>query len=203
MTTEEAVLDLYLDYVALKAHFSGAMEFHENSLRGKIGVDQVVKRSDFGAFLAVVKRFGLDRETNLAVLVTLFLINPTSWIGDCLTMDFSIRHNARLKVLGNLPRVVSREAAAIHEFAARNSISFREMFFSTDTPYIIKNIKRIQGGITDETLAIADSLIDFTNGFTVNPWWRKRKFVLNRYAPLVAYKLSPEFINQEFSHALS
>lgn len=202
MTTEEAILNLYRDYIAMKSHFQGDLDITLGGISKSIGADQLVKRSDFKSFVLFVKEYGQNRKENLTVLTTLFVINPANHISECLTMDFEMKHNARVKTMTALPRVISREAAAIMEWSTRNSMSFRDAFFKSDTPPIIRNIKKIPGGVTDETLAIADVVLGYTQCNTMNPWWRKRKYILSRYALLLAGALPQEFIYQEFANAL-
>lgn len=183
----EAAFSLYVDYVAIKSHFSGQLVWQPGILSSRFTPDQLSKRQDWQMFVRVVEKRGTDPVDLRTAVVTLFTVNPTSWIGDMLGEDFARAHHARLQRLRRLDETFLSDIVMVSKTAQDNGKGFLDYLMTGDPPLIIKAFSRQgPGGVCLETLTLVNYATGFANAASHDPLWERRRGIVSRYTPFLA-----------------
>ena len=194
-TIAEAAYALYVDYLGLKLHFNGEIDWRPGILEERVDPVSLTKRSDWRVFVQIVEARGVDRIDNRTALVTLFVESPKSWIGEVLGEDFKRKHLARIQRLRRLDETFLEDLITIQRSAAEVGKDFVDFVVTGNPPHIIKLLGR-RGGICVETLALLHHATGFAGVVTSHPLWERQRKACDRYAPLLAPYIDLEQVKE-------
>lgn len=179
----QTVHQAWVDYVGIKLHFSNpAFVWTPEWKSARLGPDQLRARNDAGKFSEFVSKVK-PRDERIQYLVSAFLENPETWIGDILSDDAKERHKARKRRVQAFAINFPSECQAIAEYANKNQISLRNLLTDGSPPAILKASKGILGGVSDETLSVFDRVFKFAGIVeTSDPLWQRRALALRKYS---------------------
>lgn len=182
----EATYALYVDYLGLKLHFNGELDWRPGILEERLDPASLTKRSDWKVFVQIVEARGVDRIDNRTALVTLFVESPKSWIGEVLGEDFRRLHLQRLQRLRRLEETFLDDLFKVKAAAEAEQKEFLDFVVTGNPPHIIKMLRKGGGGVCVETLALLHHATDFASITTSHPLWERQRKACDRYAPLLA-----------------
>lgn len=186
MNLAEVAYSLYVDYVGLKLHFNGEMEWRPGVLAERLDPMALARRADWRMFVRVCEDRGDDVIENRTAIVTLFVSSPNAWIGDMLGEDFKKAHLARLQRLRRLDETFITDISRIQDAASALGIEFLDYVVTGDPPHIIKSFNKGANGVCQESMALVHHATDFASTVTSHPLWEKQRKQIARYAPLLA-----------------
>jgi len=178
--------EAYREYVAIKLHFnSKTYNYHNRSGHTRVNYNSFEKRTDQGFFKKLASKGLVEAKE---ILVSMFVYDPKSWIGDIVNLDkIESIHTSRKKVLQSLKYNFKNELDKIN-----NSSGSIESALKSDNgqlPVLIKNY--LHGEISIETVII---LIDITRTMAYldrklvdNILWPDVKLRLVKYRPWFEY----------------
>ena len=191
----EAAYALYVDYLGLKLHFNGEIDWRPGILEERLDPVSLTKRSDWKVFVQICETRGEDRLDNRTALVTLFVDSPRSWIGEVLGEDFKRKHLARIQRLRRLDETFLEDLLVIQRSAAEARKDFIDFVVTGNPPHIIKLLGR-RGGVCVETLSLLHHATGFADTVTSHPLWERQRKACDRYAPLLAPYIDLEQVKE-------
>jgi hypothetical protein len=95
-------------------------------------------------------------------------------------------HRSRMMKRGALIYTFRNDAENILDFMTDNKISFKKILLTDDQkPLIMKVRHQMNGGVSDETLALFDKFFGFTKQVTPDPLWEEERLRLHKYNHLL------------------
>lgn len=192
----EATYHLYVDYLGLKLHFNGEIDWRPGILEERLDPVSLSKRKDWKVFVQIVEARGEDRIDNRTALVTLFVESPKSWIGEVLGEDFRRKHLARIQRLRRLEETFLDDIFKIEKAARAAQKDFLDFVVTGNPPHIIKLLGKGPGGICVETLSLLHAATDFASTATSHPLWERQRKACDRYTPLLAPYIDIEQVKE-------
>lgn len=192
----EATYALYVDYLGLKLHFNGEIDWRPGILEERLDPVSLAKRHDWRVFVQIVEARGEDRIDNRTALVTLFVESPKSWIGEVLGEDFRRLHLARIQRLRRLEETFLDDLFKVQKAAKEGGKEFLDFVLMGNPPHIIKLLGKGAGGICIETLSLLHHATDFASVATNHPLWERKRKACDRYTPLLAPYIDLEQVKE-------
>ena len=191
----QAAYGLYVDYLGLKLHFNGELDWRPGVLEERIDPVSLMKRTDWKVFVQIIEARGEDRIDNRTALVTLFVESPKSWIGELLGEDFKRKHLARIQRLRRLDETFLEDLLTIQREARAVKKEFVDFVVTGNPPHIIRLLGK-PGGICIETLALLHHATGFAAVSTTHPLWERQRKACDRYAPLLSPYIDLEQVKE-------
>jgi len=179
----KTVHQAWVDYVGIKAHFNRSSFIWTPDFKSsKLDPDALRRRNDRAKFSEFVSRVK-PREERIQYLVSAFMENPETWIGDVLSDDMKEKHRARKKRVLSMRHTFVSECQAISEYANKNDFSLKQLLTGESPPHIMKISKKVVGGISDETYSVIDRVFKFAGEVeSKDPLWQRRSLALRKYS---------------------
>jgi hypothetical protein len=118
--------------------------------------------------------------------ISCFLKNKRLWIGDMFDENLLDDHRIRMTKRGALIYTFRNDVENILDFMSERNISFKKILLTDDQkPLIMKIRHQINGGVSDETLALFDKFFGFTKQVTPDPLWEEERLRLHKYNHLL------------------
>lgn len=196
MASDRFILDTFKEYSGLKLHFNNKNFIYNNPNQLKYTVDTLLKRNDWKIFKRVAESFNDDAANRKQCMISLFINDKNTYIGDFLKYNATEIHSKRIKILKSLKQYVDKDIEIlVNSFQNK---PFNEIINSNgDRPPIFKDVK-----ILDETMTILNNIFVF-NDDTLNPLWRDKIFIYNKYNNFLyneeLYKYVEEKIKNNFT----
>lgn len=173
-------LQAFKDYIGLKLHFQGDLVWRPD-VRTKITETSLSNRKDAHFFYSIPKEFDNRREY-IEMLVSAFLWDRKFYIVDRRSPDLADYHRDRMKRFSSLYYTFSSEMESIIEYVADNKIILPDLLDTARKPRIIRDSRKIAGGVSLETLAMLEHYFGFCSGSTSSdPLWAEKAFTIARY----------------------
>ena len=158
----------FKDYICLKNHFN-VWEYNWNYFNG---IAYKLK----------------DRDAWVEHYTTSFLANPKCWVGSMFDNELVEAHTIRMKRRRALLYNFRVDIEGINAHLENNGGRFIDLLkIGRTQPGIFET--RIEGGVTEESLAILDSIFDYTKYGSMNPLWNETRLKINKYRKLLTYDL--------------
>jgi hypothetical protein len=178
-------LTTFRDYIGLKVHFN-VWDFNWLSIKTKALLPSALdKRNDKNLFVALTRTYPKP-EDRRELFITSFLINRNTWIGDIFHEELKTDHYKRMIKSRSLIYTVNNDLENIYDFMLDEHYTFKELLLTNEQrPKLLKFKNRIPGGVTDETIAIIDTLFGFTKYSSNNPLWNEERLKYHKYGFLL------------------
>lgn len=187
----EAAFGVYVDYLALKLHFAGEIDYVPGILENRFTPENLAKRRDWRTFVQIVEDRKESRVETRTALVTLLQDNPKAWVGDLLTEDFAAKHYQRIQRLRRLDELFLSDLVKVSRAAEEIQMSFLEYVMTGDPPNIIRLVTK-EGGISPESLALIHYATGLCDVRTSHPLWERKRVAAGRYALLLSHYIDLE-----------
>lgn len=190
----------FKDYICLKNHFN-VWEYNWNPDKTiRISADAFEKRKDKAYFHKVSYNLK-DRNTWIEHYTTSFLSNPRCWIGAMFDEDIIEAHMKRMKRRRALLYNFRVDMECINGHLEESGGRFIDLLkIGRTQPGIFET--RIEGGVTEESLAILDAIFDYTKYGSMNPLWNETRLKLNKYRRILAYDMDLSPYKSSVDHLL-
>ena len=180
LNDQNSALLAFGDYVGLKLHFSGDLVW-KPELKLRLTDDSLGKRSDALYFHRAAVKYR-RRQDFVDLLVSSFFRERNFWIGDLEHQENLAFHKNRMRRAGAMLHTFKTDVENICEYMEDNALSIKDLLAGEGVPSLIKNRRKIFGGVTDETLALLDYYFDYCSRAKTNdPLWDANAAALSRY----------------------
>ena len=187
----EAAYGVYIDYLGLKLHFAGELDYTTGVIESRLSPENLAKRRDWRTFVQIVEDRKESRIETRTALVTLLQDNPKAWVGDMLTEDFTAKHYARIQRLRRLDELFVSDLVKVSNAASESQMSFLDFVMTGDPPNIIRLVTK-EGGIAPESLALIHYATGLCDVRTSHPLWERKRVAAGRYALLLSHYVDLE-----------
>ncbi|ASD50423.1 hypothetical protein FDI24_gp142 [Acidovorax phage ACP17] len=173
-------LRAFSDYVGLKLHFSGDLVW-KPELKLRLTEESLGKRRDAIYFHRAAVKYK-RRGDYVDLLVSSFFRNRDFWIGDLEHQENIAAHKTRMRSAGALLHTFKTDVDNIAEYMETNGVDIKGLLAGDGVPRIIRDQRKIFGGVTNETLATLDNFFDYCSRVKTNdPLWNDHATALSRY----------------------
>lgn len=173
-------LQAFKDYIGIKLHFQGDLVWRPD-VRTKITETSLTNRKDAHFFYSIPKEFD-NRLEYIEKLVSAFLWDRKFYIVDRRSPELADYHRDRMKRFSSLHHTFATEMESIVEYVEANKIILPDLMDTARKPRIIRDSRKIAGGVSLETLAILEYYFGFCSGSTSSdPLWAEKAFTISRY----------------------
>lgn len=167
--------DVFKDYIGLKVHFNEWNFIWNPDKDYSTSPEALRKRRDKSFFTRLVS-VKPKRTEWVEYLISAFMKDRHNWIGDIFDEDTEEAHRNRMSHRRALEYNFKVDCGNIQD----SGYPLVELLkVGKSQPKIFET--RIDGGITEETLAILDSFFNFTRQKTNNPLWEESRLRINKY----------------------
>lgn len=186
------IVNVYKVYCGLKLHFNSPYILKNNFNNSGFDEYTMNNRDDIGIFIKVVDYFDRDFDKIKFALISMFLKNKDSWIGDILHQDHKIYNEKRIIKIDNLHYDCQKQIEKLKDYISILDINLNDFLKieNDDRSQFIKKIKP-----TDEFSAILDYYVSHLKQETNNPLWKNKLFSLEKYKYLLIEDLNEETKN--------
>ena len=170
----------FQDYVGLKLHFNDQFIWHRD-FRFNHKEEQLLKRKDAYLFVRMTEQEP-DREVRIQRFISAFKQDKNAWIGEIFDQDHTEFHKKRMRVINALQYNLRTDIDRLVLFMEDREIDVRKLLLPDgQSPYIIQNQGDIEGGVSDETLALLEKAFKFCSQPSNDPFWEEKAFMLSKY----------------------
>lgn len=175
--------DVFRDYVTLKVHFN-EWRFNWNPERTyDISVDSYRKRKDKHCFTRMVA-IKPSRNEWIEYFISAFMQNRRKYVGDMFDEELEDEHRNRMSHRRALEYNFRVDCDNIRDHLQANAITFPQLLkIGISQPRLFET--RIEGGVTEETIAILDKFFNFTRFQTNNMLWEETRLKVHKYSALI------------------
>lgn len=190
--TKHTEFQVFKDYVGIKLHFNEWKFVWNPDKEYAITPDAMRKRSDkvFFTRLVTVKP---SRHEWVEYMTSAFMKDRHTWIGDMFDEEIEDQHRSRMSHRRALEYNFRVDMDNVKSHLESNVMTLPELLkVGNSQPRIFET--RIEGGITEESLAILDRFFGFTRQSTSNMLWEETRLRIHKYACLInAQQYMPKF----------
>lgn len=177
----------FIDYVCIKAHFSD-MKFiwKKNKSYNFFKIQSFLKRKDQHFFKKLERNYS-ERRMILEHIISGFLNNNSFWIGSCFDDEVIEYHQNRMKRIGALESIFSREMEILEFLLVDSKLTFNKAILTTGIkdPIIIQWWKEL----SFESWALLNHFSYFTDlWYPINPFQKQRRNNLHKYKYLLSLR---------------
>jgi hypothetical protein len=150
-------------YQALKLHFTQeSYDFFKYNGKTHISINAFDNRKDKYHFHKLSRKY-TDKQELIDFIVANFLVSDRLWVGDLLSEDAEVRHNARKKTLQSLSYVFENDCKILFEGQNPN-----DTLKVPDGDYPVLLRKSLRHEIQIETVCLLNKILNFI------PKWDKQ-----------------------------
>lgn len=150
-------------YQALKLHFTQeSYDFFKYNGKTHVSINAFDNRKDKYHFHKLSRKY-TDKQELIDFIVANFLVSDRLWVGDLLSEDAEVRHNARRKTLQSLSYVFENDCKILFEGQIPNDI-----LKVPDGDYPVLLRKSLRHEIQIETVCLLNKILNFI------PKWNKQ-----------------------------
>lgn len=171
--------DVFKDYIGLKVHFNRWEFIWSPEKFYNISLDAFRKRND-KAFFAKMVAIKPKRVEWVEYLISAFMKDRRNWIGDIFDEDAEEVHRIRMSHRRALEYNFKVDCENIRDHLRANAMNLPQLLkIGNSQPRIFET--RVEGGVTEETLAILDHFFNFTRQSTNNMLWDETRLKIAKY----------------------
>ena len=150
-------------YQALKLHFTQeSYNFFKYNGKTYVSINAFENRKDKYHFHKLSRKY-TDKQELIDFIVANFLVSDRLWVGDLLSEDAEVRHNARKKTLQSLSYVFENDCKTLFDGQNPNDIL---KVPERDYPVLLR--KSLRNEIQIETVCLLNKILNFI------PKWDKQ-----------------------------
>ncbi|AKO61712.1 hypothetical protein CPT_Mendera_065 [Stenotrophomonas phage Mendera] len=170
----------FQEYVGLKLHFNKDLVWRRG-MRFNQDESTLLKRKDAMFFRQFADKYP-DSEDRIQRYVSALKRDQNAWIGEMLDMENVEYHKQRMRVIGALTYNLRTDIDRLVTYMDENGVDIKKLLKSDGTrPYLITVMSEIEGGISDETLALMEKAFRYCKQETLDPFWEQKAFMLSKY----------------------
>lgn len=178
-------LQVFRDYIQMKLHFQGHLEWNGTRTMEKLTAESLAARRD-GVKFHIIADLRLDREDFVQQLISAFIKDRNFWIGAFGHQEVIKVHKDRMKRWAVKSRNFEIDIGKLRDYMHLKGMTPKDMLYCSselDAPKVFKLKNRIMGGITEETLALLDWYFDMTRNRhkALDPYWADYAMTISRY----------------------
>lgn len=186
--TRHTEFDVFKDYVGLKVHFNYWHFTWNPDHAYNISLDAFRKRKDKASFSRMVA-IKPKRVEWVEYLISAFMKDRHTWIGNTFDEDIEDAHRTRMRHRRALEYNFKVDCENIRDHLDTNVMNLPQLLkIGNSQPRIFET--RVEGGVTEETLAIMDRFFNFTRQSTNNMLWEETRLKLRKYRDLLNVDLT-------------
>ncbi len=191
---------LLSDYIGVKIHFNEELFDFSNygNKISKINIDSLNKRKDKAIFISFARKFK-NRKSELDYLISVFLKDKNTWIGDLFDEDKLEYHFERMKRCNALMYFFKNDIEKIEDYLLENKLDFLQILTCTNQKPIISKLK-----LELETLVILNKVFGYANKYqTEDHLWEETRFKIKKYGSLLNIDEFKPIIKNEVNKLLA
>lgn len=188
MMLKHSEFDVFKDYVALKVHFNQwKFTFHpEKSYNIQPDAYRCRKDKHFFTRMVAIKP---RRDEWIEFFISSFIKNRRKYVGDMFDEETEDDHRNRMSHRRALEYNFKVDCENIQEHLLAHSMTLPQLLkIGRSQPVLFET--RIEGGITEESIAIMDKFFNFTRFQTNNMLWEETRLKINKYSKLLDVDMS-------------